>query len=297
VVLDAATEKLRQQVIEVVRQNVKDADAIAADIGTRVEDQLWRWGKVLTLAAALLAIALAVFGFTSVESAKARIDQAATAGAGALNKAAQEKKEELDRQGIDLSGALKTEAQQAEGIILSYAPRERAVNVDLQRLERAVKEQNARVVRLQQIRDVSPDTPIGSINSQLFQTQGISGNAYEPSISGTTGLGLTVPNYSLGSAGEGVKSIQSRLLALGCYSGPISGEFDSSTEEGVKAFKEAYSRSFSGVVNISSIASAPISGMPDPKLTPTFGQLEANPGDVGPLTWSNLFSPFSARCN
>lgn len=222
------------------------------EIGTKVEDRLWRWGKVLGGAAALLAVALAVFGFSSFEGARARIDQAASEAAAALNRAALDKKGELEKQASTFSGelekqastysgtlekqasaysgTLKTDVQKAEGTIQSYAPREKAVNTNLERLEAALKERNDRAAKLQEIRDVNPYAPIGSINSQLFQTEAVPGGSQLPSYNATLpGISpstVSVPAYSQGSKGEGVKAIQSRLTELGCYSGPVSGEFD-----------------------------------------------------------------------
>jgi len=282
---------------------------MAADISKKVEDQLWRWGIVLGAAGSLFAAALALFGFTSFEGAKARIDQAASAAAGELNGTASAKKADLEKQATAISGELKTDEQQAEQVIQGYVPREKAVDVNLQRLEVALKEQNVRTERLKQIRDASPETPIGSINSQLFQTAAMGMGMGYLGTSGTYGgtyggygyggagnpgiLGTLVPKYSLGATGEGVKAIQSRLSALGCYSGPINGEFDSSTGEGVKAYKSALGKPITAGTKFASIAVV----MPDSKLIPTSDQTETNPEDVGLLTWNSLFSLFSPQCN
>ena len=270
---------------------------MAADITKKVEDQLWRWGIVLGAAGSLFAAALALFGFTSFEGAKDRINQAATAATGTLNDTAQEKKGELERQANALSGGLKVDAQQAELIIHSYAPREKAVNVNLNRLEMALKKENARVAELQQIRGANPDTPIGSINSQLFQTEGVPASLPFPSLTAVSSSTVAVPLYTLGSTGDAVKLIQSRLSALGCYSGPISGEFDEATANGAQAFKNAFTKHGTAGVGLNSSSFIPISEMPDLRFMPSYGQFEQLPGDVGPLTWSELFSAFPVKCD
>lgn len=44
--------------------------------------------------------------------------------------------------------------------------------------------------------------------------------------------------YRLGSSGEEVKQIQTRLQALRLYRGPIDGAFGGGTEAAVKAFQQ-----------------------------------------------------------
>src|SRR5579863_7078963 len=150
--LDSSSEKLQRQIVEVVRQNIKDSDTIAADISKKVEDQLWRWGIVLGLAGSFLAVAFAISGFTSFEGAKDRIDQAAKAATGTLNDAARDKKSDLEKQANAISGGLKIEAQQAESVIQSYGVRENAVGANLRRLESALSKQNAQMEQLNKIR-------------------------------------------------------------------------------------------------------------------------------------------------
>jgi peptidoglycan hydrolase-like protein with peptidoglycan-binding domain len=101
-----------------------------------------------------------------------------------------------------------------------------------------------------------------------------------------------VPTYTLGSTGEGVKSIQSRLAALGCYSGQISGNFDASTVAGVTAFKAAQNNP---LATRKYDEGAPI--LLFSSLMPSPGQVENNAGDVGPDTWTALFSLASPRCD
>lgn len=63
--------------------------------------------------------------------------------------------------------------------------------------------------------------------------------------------------YRLGSTGEEVRRIQTRLQALGLYLGPLDGDFGGGTEGAVKAFQQG-------------------------------GRLEVD-GQVGPITWKALF--------
>jgi hypothetical protein len=254
---------------------------MAAEISKNVEDRLWRWGIVLGAAGSLFAASLALFGFTSFEGAKDRINQVATAATGTLNSTASAKNTDLEKQAVVLSGELRTEVQQAESVIRSYGVRENAVGANLHRLEVALTKRNAQMEQLNRIRATSPDTPIGSINSQLFQT---------PNLTGTINSG-TVQAYSLGSSGEGVKAIQSRLSALGCYSGLISGTFDSSTADGVIAFKAAQEKP------IQDRRFGSPSVIPNPALGPSADQIELNSSDVGNRMWNELFSPFTARCD
>jgi len=54
--------------------------------------------------------------------------------------------------------------------------------------------------------------------------------------------------YKIGSKGEEVKKIQERLKALGCYRGPIDGDFGGGTEAAVKAFQKAQKITVDGIV-------------------------------------------------
>jgi hypothetical protein len=297
-ILDLGAEQLQKQIVAVVRQKVKNGDVLAAEITNKIQDQLWRWGIVLGLASTLFVASLAFFGVTSYESAKSQIENAAskgadtltnaaTAGADNLNKTASQKQTDLGNQETEILSRLQNTAQPVEAKIQGVGTREKILSVQLEQEEAANNDYKGRFENLEALRESSPNTPIGTINNQIFQP-------INTSISAP--IDILRPAYAIGSTGQGVSSIQTRLTELGCYSGPISGTFDSATADAVKAFESAKYQSGSKIPRI-----VPPTFTPNATDAPALGSGSIggpfSSGEVGISEWSDLFSSSALACN
>ncbi|NJL47526.1 MAG: peptidoglycan-binding protein [Leptolyngbyaceae cyanobacterium SM2_5_2] len=84
----------------------------------------------------------------------------------------------------------------------------------------------------------------------------------EPTVQGGR---ITRPTLRLGSQGESVKELQSMLMLLGYYPGPVSGVYQEDTQQAVQRFQQAAAITADGI--------------------------------VGPATWSQLFPTPVAEAN
>lgn len=99
------------------------------------------------------------------------------------------------------------------------------------------------------------DGKVGTLTANaLYSSSAIANDASSstPSTGTDTGYGV-VPTRTLrdGDEGEDVKSVQSRLMALGYYSGSVDGKFGSTTSAALTAFQLRNSLSADGVAGSS----------------------------------------------
>jgi hypothetical protein len=311
--LDIESEKFRNQVTAIVQHAFKDQELVAVTIADKAEDRLWRLGKVLAGAGSLLGIALAIFGFTSIERAKSQIDAAALFATQHLSSTAASSEKTIDQQRQALLLEMQKQAQPTEEALQQFAAKTKATSAELLHYQALAQGYTQQMAQLKKIRETSPQTPIGDIKNDLFQiaaTQyalgglgaGINGGgigspyAANPYINSgrppTSGLSATsaplIAPYKIGSQGIAVEAIQARLAQLGCYSGSISGQYDSATDSAVRAFQGTKSTG----QRLSDIKTPPIE--PPPTAAPSTD--DAVLGDVGLSTWSRLFSPVAHSC-
>ena len=301
--LNSSSTQLGQQIETVVRRTVRDSDVLATEVTNKVQDQIERWGKVLGLAAKWLAAAaavfiatLAIFGVTSYESAKSKIENAATTASDNLNKAAQQKQTDLANQENALSSKLQQMAQPVEAQIQAYGPKEQSLNAKFQKADNSVNviltTANDRMTALRNLQESSPNAPLSSINSQLLQPFQAANMGFPSVAAQVYGLTVAIPPYDVGSTGDGVIAIQTRLQELDCYSGQINGVYDPATADAVKAFKSAN-------------PSGPLEGFGVGEFVPTKAEYintkaptlpSTSEGSVGMNEWSGLFSVVVHRC-
>jgi hypothetical protein len=257
-VFDAATAKLRSQIIEIVDERFKDKDLVATSLADRisekVESKLKQFAKIVSFAIAILIVSVGIWGFRTFESAKARIDAAAKTATDDMNGTSTTYKKQLDQMGKMLLERLQGEAR----------PTEEALKEELQRDQQ-------RLATLKQARQKAPQTPIGALPSQLFTS--------------TLTSSPTVLFYSLLSVGDGVSAIQRRLTELHCYAGPISGSYDDATVIAVRNWR-------------TQPPSTPIIGISSetPPLSEAPTGISFDNNSIGMLEWSTLFSVFAVKC-
>lgn len=287
--LDADAGRLRQQVIAVVRETVKDGDVLANEISTKIEDRLWRWGKILGLAGTIIVCAFAIFGIRSFTSAKNQIDSAATVAAQNIQQAGERNAADLNQQGQILLGQLEKEAGPTEAQLKGLSSRSKADTVMFSRLEDAFRNVNGRMATLQQIQQSAPQTPIGSISGSLIEPTTFSGI-----------VGPSIPSgkvYRRGSSGPEIEYLKQQLTNLGCYSGAVNSQFDDATEAAVESFQAAFRSAhstlslplISGVADIADYHNLTAS------LYMPFGT-EQEVGEVGWSTWNHLFEASPVHC-
>ncbi len=293
-VLSPDASRLREQVVAVVRETVKDGDVLAGEIAGKVEDQLWRWAKVLSICGVLLSLcgmafvgALGLFGVRSYETAKGQIDAAGSAAAQSIRDAGQRNAADLNTQARVLLSQLEGQATPAEAQLRGLSAREQAASLKVQRLEAAFGQDNQRLAALQRLQHSAPLTPIGNISSDLT-------TPYNPA-SPLAGSVLAV--YELGSTGPQIAALQSQLTDLGCYSGTADGQFDDATERAVVAFQTAYSNSRSSLM----LTSALLAGDDFADYHNLAAALYAPEGPdgvgvVGWETWNHLFAASPVHC-
>jgi hypothetical protein len=257
-VFDAATAKLRSQIIEIVDERFKDKDLVATSladqISEKVESKLKLFAKIVSIAIAILIVSVGIWGFGTFESAKVRITAASKTATDDINATSTAYKNQLDQMGKMLLERLQGEAR----------PTEKALQEELQ------KDQQ-QLATLKQARQKAPQTPIGALPSQLFTS--------------TLTSSPTVPAYSHLSVGDGVSAIQRRLAELHCYAGPISGIYDDATVIAVKNWR---SQSPSTPIIGSSSETPPISEAP--------AGISLDNDSIGILEWTTLFSVFAVKC-
>jgi hypothetical protein len=259
--LDEATRRLREQVRDLIRQEVRDEESLAVRVADKAEERLWKWGKILGICGALAAIALAAFGVTSFESAKKQIGEAGLAASQDLKSASEATKRTMEQKttetiaqiskvGDDTIGQMQQEGDKTLKAANSVSLRVKASDTKMAEIER---QQATQLNTLASIRTQSPDTPIGSISTDLFKSAVFGQGGFGASTSGSgvvdpclivtppppscsSQIWLSGMPYKEGRQGGGVKEIQDRLAVLGCYSGTSTGTFDSLTAQAVDAF-------------------------------------------------------------
>lgn len=101
----------------------------------------------------------------------------------------------------------------------------------------------AAVMEFQRSQGMTADGVVGASTTNALRGAPSAGNSRSGSQSGGQSGGLTI-----GSSGDTVNQIQSRLTSLGFYSGPITGYYGELTEEAVRKFQAANGLSVDGVV-------------------------------------------------
>jgi hypothetical protein len=254
--IDEATKRLHEQVRDLIRQEVRDEAALAVRVADSAEERLWRWFKVLGYALTFAAVGLAAFGVTSFETAKKQIENAASSASRDLNSTSEVTKKTMEqrssetisqigRAGQDTIAQMQREGEETRKATNSVSLRLKASGTKMADIER---QQDVQIGTLAKIRAESPDTPIGDISNDLFKHLGNGEGGNDPCntlippsycskmLGSSPFQSLAYFPYKEGIMGDGVSEIQSRLIALGCYSGPSTGYFDSATTQAVIAF-------------------------------------------------------------
>jgi hypothetical protein len=309
--LDEATRRLREQVRDLIRQEVRYEESLAVLVADKAEKRLWRWSKILGIGGTLAVIGLGAFGITSFESAKKQIENAAIAASQDLKSVSEATKQSMEKKSSDTvtqiqkSGGETIAQMQSEGAETreaanSVSLRVKASNTKMVEIE---QQQAAQLNTLASIRTQSPDTPIGSITTDLFKSMGETTTAFGGNITsaclGTNppfycpktstdnaGMTLTFP-YKVGFSGDGVKAIQDRLATLGCSAVESTGNFDTPTAQAVDSFVLANGRPSRNEYefSLSSSLYAPSSIVSDDSA-----------GTVDHDLWEALFSSTAKHC-
>jgi zinc-ribbon domain/Putative peptidoglycan binding domain len=295
-ILDETTRRFREEVRELIKQELRDEESLAVRVADKAEERIWRWSKILGIGVGLAALGLAGFGFTSFESSKKQIENAAAIASQEIKKDADDTKQSMEQRGtatihqIQKSGTETIAQMQKEGEATliaanSVSLRVKASNTKMAEIE---QQQSAQLNTLATIRNQSPDTPIGSISTDLFKSSNSSCTGtnqpwYCPNGTYTPALSRIVYPYKFGDVGSGVMELQDRLLKLGCYSGPSTGIFDDSTAKGVEAFVAANGMRLLPLATASGNA-------------PSFFIDDASHGTVDRSLWVSIFSEDAKKC-
>lgn len=305
---------------DLIKQEVRDEESLAVRVADKAEERLWKWSKILGIGGALAVIGLGAFGITSFESAKKQIENASIAASQDLKSVSDTTKRTMEQRSsetlaqIGKSGGETIARMQKEGEETRTAANSVSIRVKASDTKMAEIEQQqaSQLNTLASIRTQSPDTPIGSISTDLFKSTGFgTGGLATLGIGGgyggtTTDLcsGLNPPPYCPGATnvsmatllalpykeggrdGEGVKEIQDRLGTLGCYSGQSTGTFDSLTAQGVDAFVATNGRPSKDMYR------SALSGINAPSVFVN----DDSAGTVDHDLWESIFSPAAKHC-
>jgi len=331
--LDGANERLRAQVIAIVSQTFKDQELASVSIADKAEERLWRLGKVLAVAASILGVAFALFGITSIRSAREQIDRAVLLASKNVDSAASVGQKNLEEQGRALLTQMQQQAQPTEIELQAMASRAKTTDSELVKVEEVARAEQQRIIYLKQLRDKSPETPIGKINGDAFQVTpyqalgglgGVygggfggpfGGNPYGAGVNSYVGSGMSmgmtgasnpggsttqqsVSLFREGTIGATVGAIQERLSQLDCYSGPINFHFDSATVAAVSKFKEAKTKADQHHPNETPHTKR--SSQVNPLLFydgPTTEDDDPRSGTVGLSTWKELIRDSAQTCD
>ena len=166
----------------------------------------------------------------------------------------------------------------------TYQPAATSVPVSTPDNTVVVPQQNTPVV----INQISTPVALPTSNTNTWT---IATPAPINTASGNTGITVTtvtplpytpVPSptpqgsLKLGSSGQDVRNVQSKLKSLGFYKGSVDGDFGAGTEAAVKAFQKQYKLTVDGKVGAATLkalasarATAKPAVTPTPKRTPT----------------------------
>ncbi|HWZ50193.1 MAG TPA: peptidoglycan-binding protein [Granulicella sp.] len=293
--LDAASQKLREQIRDVIRQEFKNEDLVAVTVADKAEERLWRWSKMVGIAGLFASIGLAAFGFTSFDGARNQIKNAALLAAQDLRSVSDSTKKTLAQNTLTtLSQVEKTrltaiadmqyEEQRTRTAADSVTLRTKATNEKLAAAEQQVAVLQSRLQAINEVRSKLPDTPIGAITNDLFKPTGFGQGGYGEGPYG--GIAVISP-YKEGTVGNGVRALQERLAALGCYSGQPSGIFDPATTAGVSAYVAANgSPSVDAYLGLSATSA----DAPSPVI------VDGSTGTVDYGMWRAIFAPLAKHC-
>jgi len=313
--IDAASVKLQSQITAIVQANFKDqqlvADALSYRITQNVEARLMLGGKILALALAILVISTGLWGWRTYEGIEGKLNAIAGSAIRNVTDTGTDLTKKLNTTAGNLLGQMQNEAQSTESGLQSIGRQTKSTQADLQAADRAVQAYRARFLKLEQVWNQNPETPIGTINSSVFTpiyAPGVLTSPTQPTLSSTH------DSYQAGSTGFYVTEIQTRLGELGCYSGTPTGFFDQGTTDAVIGFKAAMAKQRQTApltqplsnlnivtgVNLGSIDTSALVSVRyvfTPDRGPSEDDSDPKSGVVDKTTWEELGSENAAHCN
>ncbi len=271
--LNATSERLRQQVVEIVKGNFSDQKLAVFEIADQVEKRIQKRSTRGTLALTLVVALLAAYGIKSISDARAKLDSTAQAASKSLDDASKLDGDLLDKKTGTMIGEIQKHAEIAETNLRQINVREKGTDRQLKIAETRAKEYSSRLEVINQLREQSPSTPVGSLQSSLFTPVMPTGVVVTPILEGPL-LGET---YGVGTTGSKISHLQARLVELGCLKNAQADTLDAATQAAVIEFKRAT------------------------KVSNPFGSTQLmltddETGEVNASTWSNIFSPFAPHC-
>jgi hypothetical protein len=257
--LDAAV-CVDRRVEQILSARFRDRSLIEYEISDRLVQRFTGlWNVVVCVFApsmCVLAVALAIagwLGFKTFSDALQTIKNVGTSAASevqgkakdaenAIDQATQKAQAKIDADAE--SPALKqsirnaeAQARQANERILAVSKVATEASARVTAVIKSADENQVKLTALSAARESNPGITLGQLSS----------SSVSPSIPGES-LSLrdlatvsVVRRWLIGSSGDEVRIIQTRLKERGCYSGGISGNFDQPTSEGVISYKRARS--------------------------------------------------------